>query len=342
MPLGWAIVSTGRHPDTKMAPAINAAAGSTIAAVLSRDEGRAATFADKHGAAKPYTDLDTMLANPAVDVVYVASPNALHAEHTVAAAGAGKHVLVEKPMALTVDDCQRMIDACVSAGVTLGVGFHLRAHPGHQRVRELVANSDVGVISLATANWGRGTRGVTTPPNRPALQAWWDDPALVGAGAFMATGVHCVDLMRFVSGREVTEVNALSDATPDRPLEELLTLSLRFDNGLLGTVMTGRRTPDYLGNDVMVYGSLGRAGVRGSVDMDFVGTLDVSTEALHIDEAYDADPIALYTWQVDAFNQAVISGGQPLASGADGMEAARITLAMVESAKTGARVDLSR
>jgi len=341
MPLGWAIVSTGRHPDTKMAPAINAAAGSTIAAVLSRDEGRAATFADKHGAAKPYTDLDAVLADPAVDVVYVASPNALHAEHTVAAAGAGKHVLVEKPMALTVDDCQRMIDACVSAGVTLGVGFHLRAHPGHQRVRELVANSDIGVVSLATANWGRGTRGVTTPPTRPALQAWWDDPALVGAGAFMATGVHCVDLMRFVTGREVTEVSALSDATPERPLEELLTLSLRFDDGSLGTIMTSRRTPDYVGNDLTVYGSLGRAGVRESIDMIFGGTLDVSTEALRIEKSYATDPVTMYTWQVDAFNEAVAGNGQPLASGADGLAAARITLAMVESAKTGARIDLS-
>jgi 1,5-anhydro-D-fructose reductase (1,5-anhydro-D-mannitol-forming) len=340
MSLGWAIVSTGRHPDTKMAPAINAAAGATLAAVVSRDAGRARAFAEKHGAAAAYDDVEAMLADPAVDVVYVASPNGLHRDHTLMAAAAGKHVLVEKPMALAVEDCQAMIDACANAGVKLGVGFHLRTHPGHQRLRELVASGGVGDVSLATANWGRGTRGQTKPSPRPELQAWWDDPAMVGAGAFMATGVHCVDIMRYVLGREVTQVTALTDATPDAPLEELLVMSLRFDDGSLGTVMTGRRTPDYEGNDVIVYGSEGKAGVHEGIGMVLDGTLDVSTTTTVESESYENDPIALYTWQVDAFNAAVVGDGEPAASGLDGLRAAQITLAMVESARTGQRVEI--
>jgi 1,5-anhydro-D-fructose reductase (1,5-anhydro-D-mannitol-forming) len=340
MTLGWAIVSTGRHPDTKMAPAIDAAAGSTLAAVVSRDAGRAQAFAAKHGAAAAYDDVDAMLADPAVDVVYVASPNALHREHTLKAAAAGKHVLVEKPMALTVEHCQAMIDACASAGVKLGVGFHLRTHPGHRRVRALVAAGELGEIALTTANWGRGTRGQTKPPPRADLQAWWDDPAMVGAGAFMATGVHCADIMRYVLGREVTQVTALSDATPDAPLEELLVMSLRFDDGSLGTVMTGRRTPDYQGNDVVVYGSEGKAGVHEGIGMVLDGTLDITTSGTETSESYENDPIALYTWQVDAMNAAVAGDGEPAATGVDGLRAAQITLAMVESARTGRRVDI--
>ena len=341
MSLGWAIVSTGRHPDTKMAPAINAASGSTIAAVASRDISRAKAFADKHGAKTPYDDVDAMLRDPAVDVVYVASPNALHVGHALKAAAAGKPVLVEKPMALSVEDCQRMIDACASAGVKLGVGFHLRTHPGHRRIRDLVASGGLGKLTLTTANWGRGTRGIITPPSRPDLQAWWDDPTMVGAGAFMATGVHCVDLMRFVTGREVTEVVALNDASTENPLEELLTLSLRFDDGSLGTIMTGRRTPDFVGNDVMVYGSEGRAGVRGSMDTVLRGSLDVATNALTASEPFETDPIALYTWQVDAFNEAVERDIDPAASGVDGLRAAQVTFAMVESARTGQRIQIS-
>ena len=340
MTLGWAIVSTGRHPDTKMAPAINAATDAAITAVVSRDQGRAHAFAVKHGAAAAYDDVDAMLADPAVDVVYVASPNALHREHTLKAAAAGKHVLVEKPMALAVEDCQSMIDMCASAGVKLGVGFHLRTHPGHQRVRDLVAAGGLGEISLTTVNWGRGTRGQTKPPPRADLQAWWDDPAMVVAGAFMATGVHCADIMRYVLGREVTEVTALSDATTDAPLEELLVMALRFDDGSLGTVMTGRRTPDYKANEVMVYGSEGRAGVHESVSMVLEGELEISTSASETSESYENDPIALYTWQVNAFNAAVAGGGEPAASGVDGLRAAQITLAMVESARTGRRVDI--
>jgi len=341
MPIGWAIVSTGRHPDQKMAPAINAAAGSAIAAVVSRDEGRAREFAAKHSAAIPYDNFDAMLRDDAVDAVYIASPNALHAEQAVKAARAGKHVLVEKPMALTVADCQRMIDACDEAGVRLGVGFHLRTHPGHLRLRELVADGGLGTVTLAEANWGRGTRGQITPPARSGLQAWWDDPALIGAGAFMATGVHCVDLLRFVLGREAIEVSATTDATPDRPLEEMVALTLRFEDGSIGRVLTGRRTPDYAHSDMQVYGSLGGGGVLGSLDTIQTGTLEVRTNELTEDASYENDGIVLYTRQVDAFNEAVAAGTEPIATGLDGLRTAEITVAMLESARTGRRIDLT-
>ena len=340
MPVGWGIVSAGRHPDNKMGPAINAATGSSIAAVVSRDGQRAQAFAAKHGAASSYDSLDDMLRDPAVDVVYVASPNSLHLEHTLAAAHAGKHVLVEKPMALSPEACQRMIDACAEAGVKLGVGFHLRAHPGHRRLRDLTSHGELGTVALTTASWGRGTRGIVAPPPRQELQAWWDNPAMAGAGAFMATGVHCIDTMRFVLGREITEVSALTDASADRPLEELVAMSLRFDDGSLGTLMTGRRTPDYVGNDIMVYGSSGRAGVRGGIDVNLTGTLDVRTDALTADESYPSDPIALYTWQVDAFNEAAEGKGEPAAAGIDGLRASQVTSAMVESARSGTSVTI--
>ena len=340
MTIGWGIVSTGRHPDTKMAPAINEAEDASLAAVMSRDIGRAEAFVQKHGAATAYDDLDALLRDPAVDVVYIASPNALHAEQTVRAAQAGKHVLVEKPMALSVDDAQRMIDACDAAGVRLGVGFHLRAHEGHQRLRSLVAEGAVGRVSFAQASWCRGVRGQEAPPARTGLQAWWDDPSLIGAGAFMATGVHCADLLRFVLNDDVAEVSAVSDATPEKPLEELVTLALRFRSGAIANLLTGRRTPDYENNDVMVYGTLGRAGLRSSIEMTQGGALAVRTDALTEDETYPEHPFALYTKQVRAFDAAVEGNGEPLATGLDGLRVVEITLAMVESARTGSRVSL--
>lgn len=340
MPLGWGIVSTGRHPNSKMAPAINAAEGNTIAGVISRDLGRAQSFAAEHAVAAAYDNLEVFLRDPAVEVVYIASPNALHAEQTIRAAQAGKHVLVEKPMALTVDDAQRMIDACETANVQLGVGFHLRSHEGHQRIRALVDEGSLGPIALAEANWNRGVRGQESPPSRSGLQAWWDDPALIGAGAFMATGVHCADLLRYVLNDDVAEVAAISDATAERPLEELVTLSLRFKKGTIATIATGRRTPDYERNDVVLYGTKGRAGVHASIDMNKTGSLSVRTEGLTEDYNYNSDPIELYTKQVEAFGIAVQGNGDPLATGLDGLRVVEITLAMVESAKTGKRVAL--
>lgn len=340
MTIGWGIVSTGRHPDTKMAPAINAADGASLAAVMSRDMARAEAFAQKHGSARAYDDLDAVLRDPAVDVVYIASPNALHADQTVRAAEAGKHVLVEKPMALSVADAQRMIDACEIAGVRLGVGFHLRAHEGHQRLRTLVADGSLGRVSFAHADWCRGVRGQEAPPPRTGLQAWWDDPSLIGAGAFMATGVHCADLLRYVLNDDVVEVSAMSDASSEKPLEELVTLSLRFRSGAIATLLTGRRTPDYESNNVTVYGTLGRAGLQASIEMTQGGTLAARTDALTEDETYPPHPFALYTRQVEAFGAAVEGNGEPLATGLDGLRVVQITLAMVESSRTGSRVAL--
>ena len=340
MSIGWGIVSTGRHPDTKMAPAINAADGAAIAGVVSRDMGRARDFGEKHGAAHAYDNLDELLRDPGVDVVYIASPNALHAEQTIRAAEAGKHVLVEKPMALSTADAERMIEACDAAGVRLCVGFHLRNHEGHQRLRQLVGDGGLGAVAFAEANWSRGVRGQEASPPRTGLQAWWDDPSLIGAGAFMATGVHCADLLRYVLDDDVVEVSALSDATPEKPLEELVALSLRFRKGTLARIMTGRRTPDYERNDVLLYGTLGRAGVHASVDMNMNGVLSVRTDALTLNDAYGPDPIALYTRQVEAFDASLEGGSAPLATGLDGLRVVEITLAMVESARTGRRVDL--
>jgi len=203
-----------------------------------------------------------------------------------------------------------------------------------------VADGALGRVSFAHADWCRGVRGQEAPPPREGLQAWWDDPSLIGAGAFMATGVHCADLLRYVLDDDVAEVSAVSDATPEKPLEELVTLSLRFKSGVIATLLTGRRTPDYERNDVNVYGTLGRAGLNASIDMNQAGALAVRTDALTEDEAYAPHPFELYTKQVQAFDAAVEGNGAPLATGLDGLRVVEITLAMVESARTGARVSL--
>ena len=106
MPLGWGIISTGQHPDLKVAPAMTAADDQEIVAVYSRDKGRAQTFAKKHGAAATYDSIDDLLQDSRVDAVFIASPNSLHSQHALQAAAAGKHVLSEKPMTTTAADAR--------------------------------------------------------------------------------------------------------------------------------------------------------------------------------------------------------------------------------------------
>ena len=338
MPIGWAVVSTGRHPDSKMAPAINAARNAQIAAVVSRELNRAQEFAARHHARTAYDDFDAMLKDPAVEVVYLASPNYLHCDQTVMAARAGKHVLCEKPMALTVEDCQLMVDTCREQGVLLGVGFHLRHHPGHQQLREVVQRGALGTIALAQAQWAYGVRGMERPGPRPPQSQWWEDPALVGAGSWMGSGVHCVDLLRYVLGQEVVEVSAITDASEAEPLEHVASVLLRFAGGTLATAIAGRRVPDSH-NNVVVYGSQGRGAVYDSLVVDLQGRLEVSAASMSAMERYEPpDPLALFVRQVEAFNQSMATGAAPVASGIDGLKVAEITVAMVESARTGQRI----
>src|SRR5258708_15157017 len=233
---GWGIVSTGKHPDIKIAPAMAAAAGGALVGVYSRDQHRAQEFAQKHGARAAYSRLGELLKDTRVDGIFVSSPNALHAEHVVQAAEAGKHVLCEKPIATTIPDAVRMVQACRRAGVTLGVAFNLRQHPAYIRARELVAAGALGRIVLAQAQWAFGVRGRDGAPARTPLTQWWDTPELIGgASTMMGTGVHVVDLLRFVLGQEVTEITAVTDGqTAERPLEQIACLTLRFSGGTLG------------------------------------------------------------------------------------------------------------
>ncbi len=214
MTLGWAIVGIGAHADRYIAPAMRQARGARLGAVYSRNQARADSFAVRHGAptCRGYTSVDELLADPLVQAVFIASPDALHAPQTIAAARAGKHVLCEKPMATTVADARAMVSACATARVKLGVGFHLRHHPAHIQARRYIREGFVGEPSMAWTQWHSPGSGSYT-----GLRAWKVDPALAAGGVLAGYGVHCIDLLRYLLGQEVVEVSAFTDVTPQQP-----------------------------------------------------------------------------------------------------------------------------
>ena len=159
MALGWAVISTGLHVDPKIAPAINATPDAELMAIYSRDQTRVDACAAKHGAKAAYSDLGAMLRDSRVDALFIASPNALHAQHALQAAQAGKHVFSEKPMTTTLADAVAMVHSCRARGVKLGVGYHLRQHHGVREARRLVAEGALGTVALAQGQWGFGVRG---------------------------------------------------------------------------------------------------------------------------------------------------------------------------------------
>jgi 1,5-anhydro-D-fructose reductase (1,5-anhydro-D-mannitol-forming) len=342
MTLGWGIVSTGRHPDQKIVPAMKRAAGNRLVGVYSRDRGRAQAFAQKHGIPAAYDSLVDLLKNPEVQAVFIASPNAFHAQHTKMAAGAGKHVLVEKPMSVNVSEALDMVRACRKNKVKLGVGFHLRHHPGHRRARQFIREGILGTITLAQAQFCfPEKRGVVNLPPRPPLSQWWEDPALTGgAYSIMGMGVHALDLLHSLMDQPITEAAAITDGqTAQQPLENIAVIALRFAGGAVGTVCCGRRVPDTR-NDAVIYGTGGRVWLKDTLYEPLKGGLEVVSDSVNMEEPYEGDLLSLYQLEIEAFQRAVQGGEEFEASGIDGLRAVQVASAIIESASTGRTVKI--
>ncbi|MFQ6028173.1 MAG: Gfo/Idh/MocA family protein [Dehalococcoidia bacterium] len=341
MSLGWAIVSTGMHPDRKIAPAINAARDAELVAVYSRDQGRADAFAEQHGASAAYSSLESLLRDSRVDAVFISSPNNLHASQSIQAAQAGKHVMSEKPMTTTLADAVAMVRACRDQGVKLGVGFELRHNQAHIMAHDLVAQGTLGRVTLAQGQWGFGVRGEAGPPPRTGLRQWWDDPeAMGGASTMMGTGVHVVDLLRFILGQEVAEVAAIrAGQTEERPMEQIATMSLRFDGGTIGTVTCGRLLPDSR-NDFAVYGLNGRVTGRATIWEAQQGKVEVTSDTVNRTEVYSGAYLGNFIAQMEDFHRAVEEDREPAASGLDGLRVVEVTLAMIQSARESRTVKI--
>jgi glucose-fructose oxidoreductase len=331
----------GRYPDVTVAPALKLAQGAELAAVYSRTRQTGEEFARKHGAAAVYDSLDALLDDPQVAVVYICSPNQLHAEYTERAARAGKHVLVEKPMALNLADGLNMVRTCEAQGVKLGVGFQLRLHPGRIEARRRVLAGELGTIALAQANFGRGIWGQVRPEPQTGRGVWLGDPALVGgAHTLMGQGVHCIDDLLFLLGQQVVEVAAITDGqTSENPLENLAAVSLRFDGGTIGMICSGLRMPEFV-SQVSIYGSEGKAILEEAYPPLLQGALRVNNPSGDFHESYPADPLALPRWQIEQFNRVVAGEEEPTATGWDGLRVVQVTSAIIESATEGRTVKL--
>jgi 1,5-anhydro-D-fructose reductase (1,5-anhydro-D-mannitol-forming) len=337
MSIGWGIIGIGGHANRFMAPALSRAVGTRLVAVASRDIGRAEAFAIKHGALRAYDSLEKLLADPEVDVLYIATPNNLHCEETIMAARAGKHVYCEKPMALTVADGEGMIKACKDNGVKLGIDFQNRFHPAHVEARRLILSGEAGEVNVIKAQYAHGRSR-----NAPRGTGWRNNPDVAGAGSLVGTGVHPVDLCRFLLDSEIAEIRALTDeAPPGRPVDDMAYIIMRFRNGVTGVVISGVLVPRS-DDDAVIYGSRMKITCRNTVGMPLRGELIIEGDALNRRESYPAaDPIpGLYIKAVEAFNKCIINDTPPPASGEDGLTMIRVVDAVLASSRTGKAVTL--
>ena len=300
--LRWGILSTAHIARTKVIPGIQKADRCQVVAIGSRDLDQARRAAAQLGIPRAHGSYEALLADPEIDAVYIPLPNHLHAEWTIAAARAGKHVLCEKPLALSAAEAEHMVDACRAEGVRLMEAFMYRLHPSWVAVRELVASGRIGRLV--------------------AVQSWFsyfnDDPTNIrnirdyGGGALMDVGCYSVNLSRMLFGTEPTRVEASVVRDGPGGVDVLTSGLLEFDDGVAAFTCSTRAEDD---QRVHVYGTAGRisVGIPFNIPPDrpsyvFLTAggdppVDPHTEVLTFETA---DPYAV---EAQRFAEAVLDGG---------------------------------
>ncbi len=333
---GFGILGAGMVAEYhRQAVLANSDRGACLAAIGHYNPDRFSEISAQFGA--PCESFEQLLANPAVDIVCVCTPSGQHAAQTIAAAKAGKHVLVEKPMALSLDDADAMIATCEQAGVKLGVVLQRRAEPLFKRIHDAVQSGDLGDLTLGL---------VTIPYPRP--QAYFDQAdwrgtwAMDGGGVLMNQGIHLVDLLIWYMG-DPTDIQAYAD-TLHRGIEveDTLATTLRFANGALATITATTTAAPGFPHRIELYGTGGGIQVEGETAgrWELAEPANAATERPEMGAPADAgagsDPRGIaptgHIAIVRDFIKALNAGHDPRIDGAEGRRSVATVLAIYQAA----------
>ncbi|MGH2557741.1 MAG: Gfo/Idh/MocA family protein [Thermomicrobiales bacterium] len=283
------------------------------------------------------TRVEELLANPDVDAVYIAVPHHLHAPLTLQAFAAGKHVLVEKPIATTLEDAGTMIAAARRAGCVLSVAYDGQVNPEAQRLQALIANGAIGKVvgsrivyrgDKPESYWHGGFTG--------RIQTdWRTSKAKAGGGVMIMNTIHDLNTMRFVTGLEVTRISCEYETyLTSVEVEDFIAATYRYDNGAIGTLEAGSaiRGKDPLGERNRIYGERGQIIFSNPARIFLtVATGEYEAGVWHNLIGGDEDKEQSRTRIVDGFAAAALAGGTPPVTGEDGWAGLAIALAAYQA-----------
>jgi 1,5-anhydro-D-fructose reductase (1,5-anhydro-D-mannitol-forming) len=321
--LRWGLIGASTVAADHMIGAIRANGGEVVA-VMSASPERAKTFAASHGIRRSTTKLAELTGGGDIDAVYVSTTNELHRDQALAAANAGKHVLCEKPLALTLPDARAIVQGCRARGVTLGTNHHLRNAATHRAMREAISEGRIGRPLFA-----RVFHAVYLPPH---LQGWRIAKPEAGGGVIFDITVHDADTLRFVLGAEPVAVSAMTSrgGMAHEGLEDGVMGVVRFANGVLAQFHDAFTTR-YATTGFEVHGQDGSLIGRDCMTQAPRGEVVLKTakgeENLRIEHEN------LYVRSVRLFSEAVAGHGSPAATGEDGVKSLTIALATSEAAR---------
>ncbi len=315
MTLGWGIIGCGDVAEHKGGPALYGVAASELVAVMRRDGAKAADFARRHGARRWYDRADELLGDAEVNAVYVATPVSTHRAYTVAAAEAGKHVLCEKPMAMSVAECREMIAACRANEVMLTIAYYRRSYPVVQRMKAALAEGLIGRPMLARIN----LTSYAQPADPAAPEAWRTDPDVAGGGVLFDVGSHRLDVLNYLLGPAV-EVAAMCENTLGRyQVEDAAVLCLKLAHGAHGVANFAWNVGSD-SDEFEIYGTEGKMLARSLEG----GHLEIYRGRTLV-ETFDQPRHKVTHWGLVENMVAAASRGEPLlCSGEDGLATSQV------------------
>lgn len=343
---GFGIIGCGMISNFH-ARAIKDVRGAELVACFDTVQPAADRLAESTGC-KAYYQLEAMLADPAVDVVTIGTPSGAHMEPAVAAARAGKHVIVEKPLEITLRRCDRMIEECEKAGVILSTIFPSRFHDTNVTLKKAIQQGRFGRLTVGDAfvKWYR-------PQKYYDSGAWRGTWELDGGGALMNQAIHSVDLLTWLMG-PVVEIRAQMDLLAHERIavEDVAMATVRFANGAMGVIEASTAIyPGYL-KRIEIHGTTGSVMIEEEdiIKWDFEkkkpsdAAIEQRMTQKHSGGGGAADPAAIghhgHAKQFADVLQAIRKGSQPLIDGQEGRRSTEIILGIYKAAESGRAVSL--
>ena len=310
----WGVIGCGGIADRRTIPGMMLANNVELVSVMDANLEVANAVKEKYNAQYAFDNYEAILAQDEIEAVYIASPVFFHKEQAIAAAKAKKHILLEKPVALTVEDAEEIKKACIENGVKISIGFLMRFHGYHQRIKEIIAEGKIGdVVSM---------RGQFTCWYPDIEGAWRQKKALSGGGALVDMGIHVIDLLHYLSGLKTKEVVAFNQTqTFNYEVDDSSAVIMKMDNGATAFVDSNFNIPDAASvAKLEIYGTKGSIVTSGTLAQAEVGdvTILMSDDSLEYDanqERNEIVPLSLegtplgnmYTKEVEQFGDAIIN-----------------------------------
>ena len=321
----YGVLSTSQIGRNQHIPAARESTNSEIVAISSRDMVKAQNYAKALGIPKAYGSYAEILSDPDIDAVINPLPNSMHCDLTIKAAEAGQHILCEKPMAVTVKQAERMIDAAKANGVLLIEGFTPRYEPQIDFTLRLIKNGEIGDVKIISSELTY------------TIKDWEDDtrvkPALAGGSLFDA-GCYCVNMIRHLLGDEPVSVAGYQRIHPAAGVDSTFMGLMEFRNGCLGYMSTGMEHPFRACCEII--GAEGRIEIPGMFGGGKIKVVKDQTEKVHTFENVNR-----FQLQIEHFSDCILNGTPLRFPPEDGLANTRVLVALKEAAKSGRVVPIN-